>query len=309
MRSRFKAAVIITLCVVFVIASGEVRASVTQSLSLCVKLLIPSLFPFFVLSGMLTDLGLADLFGAPTAAMIIGLICGYPLGTRAVCGYYQSGELSPKQAKRLLVCTANASPAFLVVAVGKGILHDVRCGILLLTLQTLGAFLFYLCYVPQNTRPSGSGKCISLIGSTVQNLKSAGEQMLQVCSATVFFGIFADAANHIPVPPVWRKITVGMMEITHGCALFASNELLPLAFVVGLSGLCVWMQCFYYIRQTDLPTKYLACGKLMQAIWLIIGVILYQNHLFSIFLLICLIFILTNFALSCIIKPRGCDQF
>lgn len=308
MRSKLKVGVLIGLCLIFIFFSGAVRASVSNSLILCAKILIPSLFPFFVLSGMIGDMGLASLFGVENAAMLTGLICGYPLGARAVCEYYNEGSLSQSQANKLLLCTSNASPAFLVLAVGKGMLGDELWGMKLLLIQSFGALLIFLCLIPKNESEKIIGKSVSLTSSLVNNLKNATEQMLLVCGTTVFFGIFYDFSKCLPLPVPILKIIGGMIELTHGCTGFSVQSLLPLAFIIGLSGICVWVQCSYYIKNSDLSVGYLIIGKLMQAVWMPTGVLLLQNiHLLFIFLTVA-IFILTNGILLCIIKKKRCEK-
>ena len=53
------------------------------ALSLCAHTILPSLFPFFVLSGLLSRLGFQRLFrraGCGLSALLVGLTGGYPLG-------------------------------------------------------------------------------------------------------------------------------------------------------------------------------------------------------------------------------------
>ena len=64
MKSKF--ALISTLCALFVLifASREVIASCRYGLTLCVELILPSLFPFFVMSVLLGKLGFPAWLGA-----------------------------------------------------------------------------------------------------------------------------------------------------------------------------------------------------------------------------------------------------
>ena len=83
---------------------------------LCLELLIPALFPFFVLSSLFISTGLAQacfqplegiirrLFGVSgpgAAAFCLGLIGGYPTGARAVAQLREQGACSQKEAQRL----------------------------------------------------------------------------------------------------------------------------------------------------------------------------------------------------------------
>ncbi len=87
----------------------ESVAAAREGISLCVDVLIPSLFPFFVISSLLISTGLAGLCarplesfmrplfgvgGAGAAALSLGLIGGYPVGARTVAQLVQVA-LSP----------------------------------------------------------------------------------------------------------------------------------------------------------------------------------------------------------------------
>lgn len=86
----------------------ESVAAAREGISLCVDVLIPSLFPFFVLSSLLISTGLAGLCarplesfmrplfgvgGAGAAALSLGLIGGYPVGARTVAQLVQRGSV------------------------------------------------------------------------------------------------------------------------------------------------------------------------------------------------------------------------
>ena len=97
-----------------------------QGIELCLRTVIPSLFPFFVLSILLTSslLGsslavlrpLGRLFGMPDGAeslLIPAFLGGYPVGAQNVAAAFRSGQLTKPEAERLLSFCSNAGPAFL----------------------------------------------------------------------------------------------------------------------------------------------------------------------------------------------------
>ena len=97
-----------------------------EGIELCLKTVIPSLFPFFVLSILLTSSlsgvtlpvlrPLGRLCGMPEgteALLISGFLGGYPVGAQSVAAVYRSGQLPRREAERLLAFCSNAGPAFL----------------------------------------------------------------------------------------------------------------------------------------------------------------------------------------------------
>ena len=79
-----------------------------DGMSLCFRTIIPSLFPFFVLSSLFISCGAADAFarllrgvmrplfgldGAGASALALGLVGGYPVGARTVADLCAAGAL------------------------------------------------------------------------------------------------------------------------------------------------------------------------------------------------------------------------
>ena len=97
-----------------------------SGITLCLRTVIPSLFPFFVCSMVLNS----SLTGQPfhalrplsrfcriprgsEALLLTGLLGGYPVGAQAVSEAYASGHLDRRTARRMLAFCSNAGPAFL----------------------------------------------------------------------------------------------------------------------------------------------------------------------------------------------------
>lgn len=299
--------VILLLMIIFflIVFSAAVRTSIIFSLNICATVIVPTLFPFFILSGMLLDFGLADILTPAWSAFLAGQICGFPLGTRMVCSLYQKNKLSRTQATSLLTCTANASPAYVIITLGSAVLKSIESGVILLICQSITAFLLFLFLVPNKcTSRSKQSVCVRWIDSLIHNTKNAVEQIFFVCAMTVVFGIICDVIS-IFLP---NSILIGLVEILHGGTTFSKNDLIQLATVLGFSGLCIWTQCIYYIRQTDLPIFGMIYGKIYSAVTL--PLLVCQFTTISIYYKITalLIIILTNTLTACIIKCKGCEK-
>ncbi|MBR7092879.1 MAG: hypothetical protein IKI50_06850 [Clostridia bacterium] len=131
-------------------------AGVSRGLSLCAAVLIPSLFPFLILSGFFVRSGLCAalarplrpvtmaLFGLPgccAPAILLAFVGGYPTGAAAVGELYKQGLINEAQARRMLRFCVCAGPAFLVGAVGADMLGSPRYGWLLYAAHAAAALL------------------------------------------------------------------------------------------------------------------------------------------------------------------------
>ena len=123
-------------------------------LRLCGNVIIPSLFPFFVLSALVVELGLAGCLGrllegimqplfrvngACACALALGFIGGYPVGAKTAIGLYQSGMCTKTEAQRLLAFCNNSGPAFILGVVGAGVFASSRVGVLLCLAHALAS--------------------------------------------------------------------------------------------------------------------------------------------------------------------------
>ena len=140
--------------------SGSVEAA-KRGLDICLELIIPSLFPFFVLSSMAIELGLAGILGKAAAPLmrrlfrldgtcalpfLLGFIGGYPVGARAAISMYGRGELSKGDAERLLAFCNNSGPAFILGVVGAGVFRDSEAGLLLYLVHFISSVIVGLLF-------------------------------------------------------------------------------------------------------------------------------------------------------------------
>ena len=129
---------------------------VSRGLSVCGEVIIPSLFPFLVLTGLFIRTGAASrvgrrmgritqrLFGVSPdggVALLIGMIGGYPAGAVAVRELLDRREIDRREAARLLTFCVNGGPAFLIGTVGARLLGSAYKGVLLYAAHVLASLL------------------------------------------------------------------------------------------------------------------------------------------------------------------------
>ena len=100
-----------------VIYPSQALSAAANGISLCGRLIIPTLFPFFVATVLLSELGFAAYLGrllSPVAsrlfgvsgvgasAFIVGLCGGYPLGAAYIADMRRAGRLDCREATALL---------------------------------------------------------------------------------------------------------------------------------------------------------------------------------------------------------------
>lgn len=131
-----------------------VATGISRGLSVCSTVILPSLFPFMLLSGLLTESPLCRrpgrvakwvarrLFGLPgccAPAILLGLVGGYPAGMMAVARLYRQGQINREQWRRLSAFCVGGGPGFVISTVGAGLLGSVQAGVLLYVAQAVTA--------------------------------------------------------------------------------------------------------------------------------------------------------------------------
>ena len=190
----------------------QAMAAMRDGLSLCGNVIIPSLFPFFVLSSLVVELGMSrylgrllepvmvPLFrvnGACASALALGIIGGYPVGARTAIHLYQNGQCSRTEAERLLAFCNNCGPAFILGVVGAGVFGSGRAGLVLylghLTASLLVGLFFRFYRSGEGPRQAGTGhvqfQTASVTAAFTGSVLNALQSTLNICAFILFFTV------------------------------------------------------------------------------------------------------------------------
>ncbi len=206
-----KLAIMAALCAMAAMigASSQVISSCRYGLQLCVELILPSLFPFFVVSILLSRLGFPAMLGrllAPAAAklfrisgegasaFLIGLTGGYPLGAAYIADMEKSGAVSTEEAERLLAFCNNSGPAFIIGAVGLGVFGSAKAGLTLYLIHICAAvgtgLLLRRIGASEIKGPCEAPLVLPLSQALPEAIQQAVISVLSVCGFVVCFTVF-----------------------------------------------------------------------------------------------------------------------
>ena len=132
-----------------------------EGLKICSNIIIPSLFPFTVLSilfqksGGILWLGKAlnkitllflGLNGIDFSVILLSLVGGYPIGAKTINELYKTGKISKEKGKNLLRFCVNPSPAFFISALGINILQNKKAGWILLSSNAVACIILNMIF-------------------------------------------------------------------------------------------------------------------------------------------------------------------
>ena len=255
-------------------------AGAQNGVQLCLITVIPSLFPFFILSILLNStlsgfhlpfLGkIGQLCGIPTGAeplLISGFLGGYPVGAQGIAEAFKAGQLSRQTAQRMLAFCNNAGPAFLFGMVASFFPESWMVWALW-AIHISGA-LFTAVILPSPTTDDCtlSGKSAM---SANQIMARALSAMGTVCGWIIVFRVLVEFLQRwmlflLPVP--FQVAVTGILELSNGCCFLPLLENIDMRFVLcsgmlAFGGVCVTMQTISV--SSGLSIRHYLLGKFIQ---------------------------------------------
>ncbi len=292
--------------VLLALLSAPAAQAARRGLALCARAIVPSLFPFFVLSNLLSALGLAQTLGrvaaplmrrlfrvsgAGAAAFLIGITGGYPLGAATVAALLRRGEIDEAEARRLLCFCNNSGPAFILGAAGSAAFSSARAGLLLYAAHVLAAVMLgFLCgrgaALPEAGDTARTAQQPSLSAALPEAVAAAVKSTLLICGYVVLFsvavglldtlGIFQEAAGWLALRSGLalgsaRALLTGLLELGSGVGAMAGAPVSPgslalCAFLLGWGGLSVQLQTRAVLADTSLRRAPAARWKLLHGL-------------------------------------------
>ncbi|MGV8980260.1 sporulation integral membrane protein YlbJ [Clostridium sp.] len=272
----------------------------------------PSLFPFLVVINIIISYDginiysklLGNLICRPLKlpkdcnfALLVSLLCGYPLGAKYTCELYEKNTIDLNTCERLLNIASNSSPLFIIGAVGASMMSDSKVGYILL-LSNILSCIFMGFIIPaksysfkiknENKNPSKTIVTSNNIGIILKNsIEDAIKNSLNIGGFVVIFSvitgiikdnvIFHIALNNLsliigPSVNFIEGLLLGMLEITNGCSLIASSnsnlyvKLPILSFLIAFSGLSIISQVYSYTYKYAVSLKKYVTRKFIQGI-------------------------------------------
>ncbi len=283
--------VVVKIGVIFLFASGllryptEIADGIRNGLLLLGENIIPSLFPFMVLSGYVrgstaTDFAanhlhkISNIFFRVNSygliAVIMGLLGGYPIGAKTTAEFLRDGKLSLKEAQRVMLWCVNPGPSFVITSVGtfmagsyaRGIIMYLSC---VLTSLSIGFFYGILCRFAKVESQPAKTFPITDKHLFIKAVTDGSRGMLSICGWVLIFcgaSSFADTVINSSALNLFIKC---LSEVTLGCKTGIENNLsLPLiCAILGFGGFAVIAQVTPYLEACQVKLKTFICWRII----------------------------------------------
>lgn len=218
-----------TICLV--IFSNSNFSAAKNGLILWATSVVPSLFPFFVATellskteiphilGRICNIFIKPLFnikGEGSFAFIMGIISGYPVGAKIAANFRKNNILTKEECERLLSFTNNSGPLFIIGTVGISMFGNSTIGFLLFITHFLGSitvgFIFRFWKYSSNSETNNISTNINsktaksahisfsnLGGAIAESITSATSTILMIGGFVVIFSVIISIlqASHL----------------------------------------------------------------------------------------------------------------
>ena len=290
------------LLALLLLCSAQALESARAGLALCARVIVPSLLPFFVLSALMSAMGiparlgrsaapamsvLFGVSGSGAAAFLLGICGGYPLGAATVGALVRDGSVSREEGERLLAFCNNSGPAFILGAAGVGIFGSAEIGLKLYAAHVLSAAAVGVLFRRPGPRvplpPSAAGSEPRFSAALPEAVRSAVSTVLTVCGFVVTFTVLTgvlDASGFFPARVgrtavltrqglrFSRALLTGALELGSGIGALeglspTGGNLALCAFLIGWGGVSVHLQTAAVIAGTGMKTARHTAGRLL----------------------------------------------
>ena len=281
------AALALTLLLTLLL-SEEISDSVRGALELCAGVIVPSVFPFIILSDILYYLvdfsgmrgvgrAFERLFKINRAGLypfVLGILCGFPLGVKCASELYKDGRISKDECERLIGFCNNTGPAFLVGGIGVGLRGSIFDGAALYLSTVISAIAVGIIFSRGATASADKmGMEARARFSVTASVKSAGTGCLNICSYLTFFACIAGIARAVLGEGIPYLCIIPFLEVGGAADILSKSPLLGStaslalsAFAVGFSGFSVHLQALSYLSDTNVGVGRYFIMKLIQGL-------------------------------------------
>lgn len=239
--------------------------------------------------------------GESAFALLMGIISGYPVGSKIVSNLKTKGICTNEECERLLSFTNNSGPLFIIGTVGISIFSSNSIGIKLFFVHTISCLLVGFIFrwwkcnnkkfnirLNRITNPSTDTLNLNNLGIILSSsIQNSIKLVLTIGGFVVLFSVIVSMLNSskilntcciflnpflyiLKIPVRYSpSIITGFIEVTNGINLAAIDSsplsVIICSFLLGFGGISVLLQVLSITSEAKISIKPYILGKFLQA--------------------------------------------
>lgn len=241
----------LALIITLLISPQNMYNGISRGLVICSNIIIPSIFPFCVFSLFIFNcinfsnkkIPILRIDSGVFMIIIMSMLGGYPTGAKLITEAYKSNSISKSSANTLLLFCVNASPSFIVTAIGFSVFSNLKIGLILLVSHILATTEMLLFYKNGLKYEKGiSKKAYNLSDAFVLSVANASNALINICAFVILFSGISEVIGSLPLSHTLKTLINCFFEVSSG--ILACKNIFITAFFLGFGGICVIFQIF-----------------------------------------------------------------
>lgn len=284
-KKNLIAAALVTIfcCILMVVFPQATLESARKAINLWMTDVLPALLPFFICAGFLQNIGVMTYLKSGSFPFIMSVLSGYPMGAGIIGNMKRAGDISSDEAKRMLSYCSTSGPAFVIGAVGAGMLGSGSMGMIIAMAHYIGALINGIfhggLFLRSGTDHKVNAASLSMQEALTESILMALRSMGIILAYIVIFMFVTDALTiggvFASVERPWVKALIkGFIEMTVGCeavsrCLAVSDGLkcILCSFIISWGGLSVIGQTMSMLSGTGISIGYVFMIKLTHGLF------------------------------------------
>lgn len=245
----------------------EASKGVKDGLMFCGNILIPSLFPFMVISALTVNSGVCKMLEKPLdkatrllfrlpgycgATIFLSLAGGFPVGARGISSLYREKIITEKQAEQMAYFCVCSGPGFLITFVGSNLYGSISAGLVLLGASVaaviilgISAGFFSEKELQQMDTAKPEKRETDLALALTKSVSDAAKGIIEMCATVILFNVIISLEEIFIKSKALLTGFYILTEVTTACnELSGTVSLAAVAFAIGFGGLSVHFQVF-----------------------------------------------------------------
>lgn len=289
---------VIILIINIFVKSDVLTGSIIFSCNLFIRNVFPSLFPMFVLSFLLIEIGIPNYLGyifdrlfwtlfkcngTSSFVFFISLLTGFPSSAKTINDLIDKRMISNSEANKVLLFTFFSNPLFIVNTVGNSFFNSKSLGVFILLSIVIGNIITGIIFknwnrVKYNKQIVFDTKMlINRTGSTdlfnvfISGIEKALEVMINIFGIITMFILIFNL--FFGAPSSYFKILIsGILEMTTGLKyLSLSNyslylKLITTTFFLSFGGLSIHAQIISILKEKKVKYLPFLSARIIQSI-------------------------------------------
>ena len=297
MKKRYINITIIIFCIFFLIElilnRNLIFDTVGFSLNIWITSILPSLFPFFILSDILNSYNIIyyipkiiknifkktlNISDNALFVFFISMLSGFPSNARNIKILYKENKITKNESEHLLFFTHFSNPMFILGTLVTIFLNNKSLGLIILLSHYLPNFIIGFLLKkynnPKNNYSTNNNKNNPNFGIIfTRSIKNSIDSLLLILGTlTIFLIISTIIINLLNLNNINSLLIKSILELTSGLKELSTinfnNKLLVIlsSCILSFGGLSVHMQVINELTDTDISYKNFFIGRIFQTI-------------------------------------------